>query len=229
MSTTYDWPASFGVNYFEMRVMHNTRTFVSPFSSTVQVLNYTGERFIVTLGLVPGNGGIDGAAREAFLDRLNGPANRIRLWNLNRPLPLGTIRDGAGTAQWKTDSAANATWSTSAPAAATWSHIGPTLYAAVPAGRKFLPISRAAGTTIFAGDHVGVGTQLFRAMADYTFDSHGQALVEVQPRVRVALAQGAAVTCTRPTGDFMLKADGAPVPWRPGMYDSTTVELIEAL
>lgn len=228
MSTTYDWPASFGVNMFEMRVVHNTRAFISPFTSTAQVLNYTGERWGVSLVLTPGNSVTDGAAREAFIDRLSGQANRVRLWNLRRPLPLGTIRDGGGSAQWKTATNTNATWQTSAPAAATWSYVGPTLYAAVAAGANLLPVARTPGTTIKAGDHLGGGSQLFRAMTDYTFDSSGQALVEVQPRVRTALSISATITCTKPTGDFMLKSDGPGTSWRPGMYEGAALELIEA-
>lgn len=227
MSTTYDWPASFGVNMFEMKVAHNTRAFISPFTSTSQVLNYTGERWAVSLVIAPGNSVADGAAREAFIDRLSGPANRVRLWNLRRPQPLGTIRDGGGSAVWRTNTNAVATWSTSAPATATWSYTGPTLYADVAAGSNLIPIARTTGTTILAGDHFSVGGQLFRAMASYTFAS-GRALVEVQPRVRVALSIGAAVTCTKPTAEFMLKQDGPPVTWRPGMYESIPLDLIEA-
>jgi hypothetical protein len=228
MSTTYDWPESFGVNKFEMRIQHNTRAFVSPFSSTSQVLNYTGERWIVSVGMVPGNSVAKGAAIEAFLDRLNGPANRVRMWNLRRPLPLGTIRDGGGNAQWKTATNTNATWQTSAPAAATWSYAGPTLAAAMAIGSNVLPVARTPGTTILAGDHLGAGGQLFRAMDTYTVDATGVALVEVQPRARTTIAAGAAITCTKPTAEFMAKTDGAPVPWRPGMYESTSLDLIEA-
>lgn len=227
--TTYDWPASFRPDRFEMRVLHNTRVFTSPFSSTSQVLNYTGERWIVTVSLPLGNDDAFGGAIEAYLDRLNGPANRIRLWNMKRPIPLGTMQDGGGSAQWKTNTSANATWQTSAPAAATWSYIGPTLYAAVAAGSGLIPLARSPGTTLKAGDNFGIGTQLYRAMTDYVFDAAGQALVEVQPRARAALAISSAVTCTKPTADFMAKTDGAPVVWRPGMYESISLDLIEAL
>lgn len=228
MSSTYDWPG-FGVNSFEMKISHNTRAFISPFSSTSQVLNYTGERWAISLALTPGNSVIDGAAKEAFFDRLYGPANRVRLWNLRRPQPLGTIRDGSGAAQWKTATNTNATWQTSAPAAATWGHVGPRLSSAVAVGASQLPLARTAGDTIRAGDHLGVGGQLFRAMADYTLDSVGLGTVEVQPRVRAALASGAAVTLTKPTAEFMLKTDGPSVVWRPGMHEGFSVDFVEAL
>ena len=228
MSTTYDWVESFGVNQFEMRVAHNTRAFLSPFSSTAQVLNYTGERWQVTIGLVPAVTRAESAAREAFFDRLNGPANTIRLWNLRRPFPLGTLRDGGGTAVWHTNTGATATWSTSAPAIATWSYSGPVLYADVAVGANQIPIHRTAGTTVEAGDHFSVGGQLFRAMARAVFNARKEALVEVQPRVRVALLKGAAVTCTRPTANFMLKTDGVAIKWQPGMSEGVSFDLIEA-
>jgi len=228
MTTTYDWPASFRPDQFEMRVIHNTRVFSSPFSSTAQVLNYTGDRFGLIVNLPLGNDQAKGAFIEAFLDRLNGPANRVRIPYLPRPIPMGTMQDGGGSAQWKTATNTNATWQTSAPAAATWSFVGPTLYAYVAAGAGFIPINDSPGTTLKAGDHFSVGGQLFRAMTDYVFDANGQALVEVQPRARVAMSIGSLLTCTKPTADFMLKSDGAPIVWQPGMFNGISLEFIEA-
>lgn len=226
--SAYTWP-DWSVNRFEMRILPNTRVFVGPYTPTTQVLDLLGERWQMRFDLVPGVDNVQGAAQEAYWDRLGGPANQITIWNLKRPLPQGTIRDGGGSAQWKTNTATNATWQTSVPAAATWSYIGPTLYAAVAQLSNQLPISRTPGTTILAGDQFGVSGQLVRAMASATTDSNGQALVEVQPRARAAMAISAAVTCTKPTANFMLKADGVPTVWTPGMFEGTSVELIESL
>ena len=163
----------------------------------------------MSFDLTEGNNPILAAAREAYFDRLKGPANLIRLWNLKRPLPQGTLRDtSAGTAQWKTASNANATWQTSAPAAAAWSYVGPRLYAALQLDGT-VSISTTPGETLRAGDSFGVG-QLFRAMADAVADGAGKLTVEVLPRVRSAIPMSSAVVCTRPTANFMLKAEGVP-------------------
>lgn len=228
--TAYAFPATFKVSRFEMRVIPNTRTFVGPYTPTVQVIDLLGERWQISLDIVPGNDPVLGAAQEAFFDRLKGPANQVTIGYLPRTLPQGTIRDGGGSAQWKTNTSTNATWQTNVPSAATWSYIGPTLYAAATQLSNQLSIARTPGTTIFAGDHFGVGGQLFRAMANATTDGNGNALVEVQPRVRAALiAISSAVTCTAPTANFMLKADGVPTVWRPGMFEGASFELIESL
>lgn len=225
--TTYTWPG-FGVNRFEMSIKPNFRVYTNVFNASAQAIDLTGERWQVTIGMTPGNNAERGAAIEAFFDRLIGPVNRVSLWNLRRPTPLGTLSDATGSAVWYTNSAAVATWSTSAPATATWSYIGPTLYEDVEAGSNTLPIHRTPGTTVKAGDHVGVGGQLFRIMADATADSNSRLTVEVLPRVRTALSRGAAVTCTRPTATFMLRSDTVPVTWSPGMYSGGNFDLVEA-
>jgi hypothetical protein len=229
--TVYAWPAGddWCPNRFEMRVLPNTRVFVGPYTPTTQVLDLLGERWAVSLDLPPRRSPILGAAREAFFDRLKGPANQVALSYLPRSLPQGTLRDGGGSAQWKTASATNATWQTNVPSAATWSYTGVTLFAAVAVGANVLPLSRAPGATVLAGDHIGVGGQLFRAMVNATADSAGQINVEVQPRARVAMAIGSSVNCTAPTANFILKAEGVPTVWRPGMFEGASLELIEAI
>lgn len=227
--TTYAWPESFGVNMFEMRVAPNTRVFVSPFTGGAQVADFTGERWRVTVGLTPGISQQRAAAMEAFFDRLRGPLNSIALWNLRRPLPLGTIRDGGGAAQWKTSGAANVQWKTSGAANSNWTGGGPATYATMLQGSNILPVCRTPGTTIAAGDMLGCGGQVFRSMDNYTVDANGQAAVEVLPRARADIPLRSAITCTKPTANFMLKSDGVPITHRPGMYDSTSLDLIEAI
>jgi len=200
MSVTYDWPAAFGVNRFELRISHNTRAFISPFTSSSQVLNYTGERFIVNLGMVPGNSGIRGASVEAFLDRMNGPANRVRLWNMRRPQPVGTLSGS------------------------------PTNIGAIAIGARTTALQTSAGLTLLAGDHIGLANgQNVRIMADSVANGSGVMAIEFQPRVRTVVAASGAITWDRPTFDAMLKTDGAPITWRPGMYEETSLEFIEAI
>lgn len=227
--TTYTWPNTrpWAASAFEMRVIPNSLVFTSPFNKSTQAVDLYGERWAIRMDLTAGNNVQQGAAFEAFFDRLRGPVNLIAMWNQRRPIPLGTLQDGAGNAQWKTNAAANATWQTSVPAAATWSYSNPTMYAAAQ-NAGTITICRNPGTTVFAGDQVGAGAQLFRAMADATADSAGKLTIEVLPRVRTALPNGTTVLCTRPTANFILKAEGVPVVWRPGMFEGLSLDLIES-
>jgi hypothetical protein len=224
--TIYAWPSNWFPSRFEMRVMPNTRIFTGPYTPTVQVLDLLGERWQASIELAADNDPILGAAREAFSDRLKGPANLISMSYLRRPLPQGTLRNGASAVQWKTSGGVNANW-TGSGGAATWQSSGPSLAASVAQLSNVLPISTTAGKSLFAGDHIGVGVQLFRVMAPATADVNGLLSVEVQPRARTTLPAGAAVNCTSPTANFMLKADGIPTVWRPGMFEGASLDLIE--
>ena len=227
--SVYTWPSTAGwsPNAFEMRVIPNAFTFTSTYSKTTQTIDFLGERWAVKVDLANDNNLILGAAREAFFDRLRGPVNLIAMWNLRRPLPQGTLRDGGGTAQWKNNAAVNANWVNNVAAAATWSTSGPVIYAANQLDGTIV-IATTPGKTLLAGDHFGAGLQLFRVMADATADSAGKLTVEVLPRVRTTLPISTPVVCTKPTANFMLKADGVPITWRPGMFDGASLDLIEA-
>lgn len=223
--TTYAWPG-WKVDRFQMRILPNTRVFVGPYTPTTQVLDLLGERWTLSLDLTLGNDSVEGAAKEAFFDRLKGPANLISMWNLRFPVPQGTLRDGGGPVQWKTSGGTNVTWKTSGAVTAVWQSTGPKVASTMLQLSNQLPIRTSPGVTVFAGDHVGPG-QLFRAMANATADAYGLLTVEVQPRARADIAAGTAVVCTAPTANFMLKADGVPIVWRPGMFEGTSLELIE--
>ena len=225
--TTYAWPG-WSPNAFQMRIEPNAFTFTSPYSKTTQSIDFLGERWSVILDLPPDVDPVVGAAREAFFDRLRGPTNLVALWDLRRTVPQGTLRDTAGgSAQWKTNTSANATWQTNVPSAATWSYVGPTLFSAMAQLSNILPICTTPGTTVLAGDHIGVG-QMFRAMANATADSTGLLSVEVLPRARTTITAGSAVLCTKPTANFMLKSASVPTVFHPGMFDGASLELIEA-
>lgn len=227
--TTYTWPSErpWQASAFEMRVLPNSLVFTSPFNKSTQTADLYGERWAIRMDLTAGNNVQQGAAFEAFFDRLRGPVNLIAMWNQRRPVPLGTLQDGSGTAQWKNDVGANANWVNNVGAAATWSASGPVIYAAAQHAST-ITIATTPGKTLLAGDHFGAGLQLFRVMADATADSAGRLVVEVLPRVRTALPISTPVVCTRPTANFMLKAEGVPVVWRPGMFEGMSLDLIES-
>jgi len=193
----YTWPAAWLPKRFQLRVASTTRAFTSPYTAGMQVLDLMADYWRCELDMTPDNSTALGGQIEAFFDRLKGNANRILLWNLKRPAPLGTLR---GT---------------------------PTLAAAVAQLANTCSIQTAAGATLLAGDMLGMGGQLVRVMADTVANGSGVMAVEFAPRARAAIASGSAVTWSAPTAPFRLVSDGAPVDWRPGMFEAPSIELRE--
>lgn len=229
MSATYDWPLAWGVNYFEMRVMHNTRTFLSSHSSTAQVLNYTGERWAGVIGLPLGNSRVKGGAQEAFFDRLEGMANRMRIWNFRRPQPLGTLRGGESVAVVN-GALASVTVVNASLAAVSVGNLEPVNTEEIAVGDGTTTLQTIAGRTLLAGDHIGLANgQNVRVMEDAVADADGLMPIEFQPRARTVVAASGAITWDRPTFDAMLKTGGTPIAWRPGMYEETSLEFVEAI
>lgn len=195
----YTWPAAWLPRRFQMVVVANTRDFVSPYTQGMQSTDLLADYFRVQLDMVDGNDSVLGGQIEAFFDRLKGSVNRIVLWNLKRPAPLGTLR---GT---------------------------PTLSASAAQLANTAAISTTAGATLLAGDMIGIGGQLVRVMADTVADGAGAMAVEFAPRLRAAKSSGAAVTWDKPTSTFVLAGQGgAPVNWQPGRFTAPSIELREA-
>lgn len=196
--TTYAWPSGWGVRAFEMRVIPNLRSFSNPYSAGTSVVDLLGERWAVRLDLPPAFSAIEGAAREAYFDRLKGMAHTVALWHLRLPAPQGTMRGS------------------------------PTLAASVAQLANTASVQTTAGATVRAGDMLGLAGQLVRVMADATANGSGVLAIEFQPRARVAMSSGAAVTWDKPTTPMMLRsATGVPTAWVPGYADGTSVEFVE--
>lgn len=197
--TVYAWPAAWKPAGFELRVLPNLRSFVGPYTPTVQVIDLLGERWQGRIDLSPTESQIEGGAREAFFDRLKGMAHQMQLYNFRRPVPLGTARGtitlGASAAQLANSvSLAGAT----------------------------------ANGTLLAGDMLGISGQLVRVMADVVLSGAGAGTVEFQPRLRFAQTSGVTVVWNQPTLNAMLKAgDGVATSWRPGYADGCSFEFIE--
>lgn len=224
--TTYAWPG-WAPSAFEMRVKPNALVFTSTYSQTSQTVDFLGERWYARIDLATDVDPILGAAREAFFDRLRGPVNLISLWNLRRPIPQGTMRDGVTCV---VKNASNVTVSVVNVSSAAVTVIGGQPAVRIAAGQlsNTATLTAVAGVTLRAGDHLGINGQNVRVMADAVADGSGSLPIEFLPRVRTAWPAGMAVTWNRPTANFMLKADGVPISFHPGMYDAATFELIEA-
>lgn len=225
----YSWPG-FGVKRFEMSVVPNLRTFVGPYTPTVQALDLLGERWAISMTLAPiARDKRTAAAMEAFWDRLRGQVNGVAIGHQVIKVPQGTLR-GSSTAQWKNASSVNANWVNNASAAATWSSGEPFLLNAIGQLANTAVIRCPPGKTLLAGDLIGLGGQLVRQLTDTAADGSGNMAIEFTPRARIAMPAGTGVMWNGPTANFILKPGTTDVPtsWTPGaVIDGATIELIE--
>lgn len=227
--TVYAFPSTWGISHFEMRVVPNTRVFVGPYTPNTQVLDLMGERLSVVVGLAPSFTAIEAAAREAFFDRLKGPAHQIALWHLRLPVPQGTMRDGA-TAAVVNGSGTAVSVVNAGGSAVTVIYGSASVAAAVAQGSNTAQLRNLPGRTLLAGDMFGMAGELKRCMESVNFDGSGLAAVEFQPRARKGIAAGTPVVWNKPTANFMLKsADGVPTSWVPGYADGASFEAIEVI
>ena len=224
--TAYVWP--FKVNRFEMRILPNVRVFTGPYTPNVQTLDLLGERLMISMDMPPTTDPIEGAAREAFFNRLKASANTITIGHQKLTVPQGTLR-GAVTATWKNNVGATATWKNNAAATATWLAGNPVIAAPIAQLANTGAIRTLPGRTLVAGDWVGFGGQLVQIMSNTVADGSGVMPIEFQPRARTAIAAGTQVLWSAPTANFILKpgTPNVPTSWTPGMVDGATIELIE--
>jgi hypothetical protein len=224
--TVYAWPG-FGVRRFSLHLMPNLRQFVGPYTPATQVLDFLGERWAATLELTASADDIEIAAREAFFDRLKGTANQFALGHQKLTAPQGTMRDGL-TAVVRNASSVLVTVVNASSATVTVIYGQPVLLSSVAQLANTAPVQAVPGSTLRAGDMLGINGQLVRVMADVTFDGSGNGTVEFQPRARVSWTYGTAVMWSAPKANFMLKVDGVPSTWEPGGTTSAiSFELIE--
>ncbi len=201
----YTWPAAWMPRRFRMFIAPNERSFSGYYSGQTQALDLLGESWRMELELAEMTG-LVGQQVQAFLDRLRGRVNTITIGNIQRPVPVGTMR---GT---------------------------PTLLASAAQLASTIQIATTAGATLLAGDCIGFGGQLSRVMTDATADGTGHMTVEILPRVRIAQTAGASVLWDHPTANMILAAGGgSPVDFTPGSLDmggalagSVVLQLVEA-
>jgi hypothetical protein len=223
---TFTWPG-FEIQWFEMSVKPNFRVYANAFNASAQAIDLTGERWQVSLATAPGaSSAASGGALEAFIDQLLGPVNRVSLWNLARPVPRGTLRDGAAINVVNGSAAAVSVVNGSAAAVSVVSGT-PVVAAALSVGASSATLRTFSGRTVEAGDMLGIGGQLVRAKTTVTADGSGNLAIEFLPRLRAAVAAFTVVVWNRPTATFMLKGDGVPITWRPGFYEGTSADFIE--
>ncbi len=222
------YPWTFPVSRFEMRILPNTRIFTGPYTPTTQTLDLLGERLMISMDVPPTVDPIQGAAREAFFNRLKASSNGITIGHQKFSAPQGTLR-GAVAATWKNNAAVTAVWKNASAVTATWQAGNPVILNAIAQLANTATISTVPGYTLLAGDWIGFGGQLVQIMANTVADGSGNMPIEFQPRARVAIPAYTQVFWSAPTANFILKpgTPNVPTSWSPGMTDGATIELIE--
>lgn len=137
------------------------------------------------------------AAIEAFINSMRGQTNTVALYHFARQNVRGTIA-GAKT-----------------------------LSASAAQGASSISITATTGTTLLAGDMIGVGGLLLMVAADATA-SAGVMSVSITNRLRVALSSGAAVTTSKPTSTFRMLGNSG-VSYVPGYANTVSFDFGEAI
>lgn len=141
----------------------------------------------------------DAAMVEAFIASLRGMTNTVNLYHFARPVPRGTMR---GT---------------------------PTCYAMLQGADAISIGGAAVGSTLLAGDMIGVGGMLLQLAAGGVANGGGEfGLLPLVNRVRKFVPDNAAVTWDRPTAPFRL-ASSAAVQYVPGYSPEVSFEFLEAI
>ncbi|SCX40471.1 hypothetical protein [Nitrosospira sp. Nsp1] len=135
--------------------------------------------------------------------QLRGQTNQLALWDLARPVPLGTMRGSM------------------------------TLNASAAQGATTLSIvaSGEAGKTLLKADYLGLGSgltqQVIMVMSDATSDSSGVISVTVEPGLRNAFSAGAAVTWNKPKTLFRRVNSKFGWEYRAARAEGFSLDLIE--
>lgn len=140
----------------------------------------------------------DSALLQAFLVKLRGRAGRFYLHNFARATPRGTL---SGT---------------------------PLVKGAAQTGNTLAIDGCTVGSTLLAGDFIGVNGELKMVVADATADGSGEMSLTIEPPLRSSPADNAAITTTRPTATFMLANDEIKWNTQPGKFTSVPIDCIEA-
>lgn len=199
--TAYTWPTSsaYCPATFTSRLVPNARVVPAMFAGDDQTIEFPGAKWSFLLSM-PNGGSDDRAALEAFLNRVRGPAHRIDIWHLRRPLPRGTLQTNT------------------------------TLSEAAAQFAATLKINATTGRTLFAGDMVGVTLEnsdkaLVQVVQDAT-SSAGVIQVNVTPPLKWSAVASATVTLVRPMARCRL-VESVAVTYVPGYSPGPQIELVE--
>lgn len=199
--TTYTWPPGPGYEPREasLVVQHLQAFTESALSGYTQTFTRPGSRFGWRYDF--SNSSEDNRrALEAFVMRLRGRENRVRLWDMKHPRPAGTCALGGVTV--------------AAPVAAF-------AYAMQLQGV-------GAGATLKAGDWFATTTQLHRVVEDDTANAGGVISIQFEHATRYAVGTGTAITLDKPTALYTLASSQIELPRVAGLAAAPfSLEFIE--
>ncbi len=190
----------YAVAAFRWRKVNQAIMFRSPFGA--QSIDAAAPLWEVELAGVPSRTA-DAVLIETMLESLDGFRNQLALWNLVRPIPVGTMRG---------------TMVLDAPAAQ---------------GTLSLSIAAAgeAGKTLLQGDLLGIGTgitqQAVRVAADATADGSSVIAVTLGTPLRNAFSAGTPVTWNKPMALFRQKSLNEGIEYVPAIGQPWSLQLIE--
>ncbi|MBX3605374.1 MAG: hypothetical protein KF788_08885 [Piscinibacter sp.] len=225
----FDLPTTL-VSRFEMRVMPNTRLLRSAFNPAAgQTLDLLGDYWVCSF-VIPSHITPElGPRLEALFDRLNGTERGLRVWNLKRPFPRGTLRDDAGAVSVVNASLAGVSVVNASAAAVSVVGGTPTLRHPIAQFARTGTVLCRPGRTLLAGDHFGLANgQCVRQLVDTVADGNGEMPVEFAPAARSDVAAATAITVTKPSVGFRLKGP-VPVVYEGLKFGDVVVDLEEAI
>ena len=184
----------------QLTLATNQRVSAAPFGGSEQAVDLLNDRWLCSLNLPP-NSQANAAELEAFIGSMRGQTNTVALSHPLRKAPRGSMR---GTMR---------------------------LNAAAAQGAASISITSTeyqAGTTLQAGDLLGVGGLLLMVAAFDAVDVSNVITVTLANRLRVAQASSAPVTWNAPTVPMrLLQTSG--VQYQPGYAGAISLDFAEAI
>lgn len=161
------------VSQFRWEQKRNDSAFRSTFGA--QAIEVTAPLWVASLvGNRVNDDSVSAGAWQALMMQLRGQTNQLALWNIARPVPIGTMR---GTMTFNANAAA-----------------GATSLSIVAAGEN--------AKTLKQGDYLGFGSgltqQVAMVIADATSNGSGVIAVTVEPALRNAFVIGNGITWDKP-------------------------------
>jgi len=201
VATTYDWPAGICFTDCTLTVRSAVGVATSPYSFARETQDWGGDRWSMSLQFLR-QPRADAAILEAFLLKLRGGVNKVRLGDPWCSLVRGS-KDGT-------------------PLSA-----GMNVAGATTLNTKGWTIS--ATGVLLQNDYIQVEDSLYRVLDDVDADGGGNATIEVWPRLRKAHAEGLTITTDNARGVFALAEPTVTFSRNAIELFGTQVDLVEAL
>jgi hypothetical protein len=176
----------------------------SPYSGYLQTVENAGSSYWTARIVWPARTSATesyAAAVEGLIHRLRSRVDTLSVWDMRRPVPLGTMRGS------------------------------PVLNGGVSQYGGTIGIRTAgANATLLAGDKLGISGQLHTVTQDATANGSGVfSGVTIDPPVRAARSDGAVVTWDRPTANFVLSQNSISFQRSLMTFESIAIDLQEVL